>query len=351
MLYPKEIRKKLSCSFRSFIKRFLLINEAIKNSHQDSYFFEENRKSRTAIIFDNILHLIKYGEVNVFYFLYGLDRVDSNNGEYLDYRSFMISRNIKNKIGTATSQVILLRDKFLFYKYLSGVGISTPEIFAFEKGGTTFDDKLEVINMELLQPDDGYFAKDNGGECASYVRRIKKGSKFTFDGNVYPEKGIIFQKALKQSDELSLLNPSCLNTLRVVTINKDGAYYVLAAVLRIGTKATGNVDNWAAGGIAVAIDENGRLNKYAFYKPGYGNKVSKHPDTGIVFEEFIISHYTDAINLALKAHSKFYGIHSIGWDIAFTNDGPTIIEGNDNWEISLMQLCGPLKKQWINACK
>ena len=30
-------------------------------------------------------------------------------------------------------------------------------------------------------------------------------------------------------------------------------------------------------------------------------------------------------------------IHSIGWDIAFTENGPIFIEGNDNWEITGIQ--------------
>lgn len=33
-----------------------------------------------------------------------------------------------------------------------------------------------------------------------------------------------------------------------------------------------------------------------------------------------------------KAHSLFYGIHLIGWDVVVTDDGITLIEGNDNWD-------------------
>jgi hypothetical protein len=41
--------------------------------------------------------------------------------------------------------------------------------------------------------------------------------------------------------------------------------------------------------------------------------------------------------MSKKLHSFFYGIHSIGWDIAITEDGPVFIEGNDNWEIPTFQ--------------
>ena len=49
----------------------------------------------------------------------------------------------------------------------------------------------------------------------------------------------------------------------------------------------------------------------------------------------------------MSFHEKLGDIHSIGWDIAITKDGPIFIEGNDNWELSLMQACnGGLKGEF-----
>lgn len=49
------------------------------------------------------------------------------------------------------------------------------------------------------------------------------------------------------------------------------------------------------------------------------------------------------------AHKSLYGIHSIGWDVAITDQGPVLIEGNDNWEISIIQIDRGLKKEWENT--
>ena len=38
--------------------------------------------------------------------------------------------------------------------------------------------------------------------------------------------------------------------------------------------------------------------------------------------------------MAKELHSKLYRIHSVGWDIAITEEGPVFIEGNSKWEIS-----------------
>lgn len=41
----------------------------------------------------------------------------------------------------------------------------------------------------------------------------------------------------------------------------------------------------------------------------------------------------------MRFHTFLPSIHSIGWDIAITKDGPCFVEGNDNWEVSLVQIC------------
>ena len=41
-----------------------------------------------------------------------------------------------------------------------------------------------------------------------------------------------------------------------------------------------------------------------------------------------------------------YRSHSVGWDIAITENGPVFIEGNGLWEISLVQAVhGGMKKE------
>lgn len=96
--------------------------------------------------------------------------------------------------------------------------------------------------------------------------------------------------------------------------------------------------------------QNGLLKKYGFYKLKYGTKVATHPDSKIIFGQTEAPRYKEAVEIALKAAQCLYGIRAIGWDIAITADGPIIIEGNDNWEISLNQACDrPLRKEWEMA--
>ncbi len=57
------------------------------------------------------------------------------------------------------------------------------------------------------------------------------------------------------------------------------------------------------------------------------------------FDGTAIPHYWQAVDMAIDLHSKaFYGLYSIGWDIAFSPEGPVIIEGNENWGVDVLQL-------------
>lgn len=315
---------------------------------RSSYYPELPRKSRSRIIWDLTRWLFRYKEINSFYNLYGFDIAEParDMSQYQNYRSFIADRARGNKLGQIDSQVVLLRDKYLFYKYMSCNGLPVPRVFAVMKNGALYDENMNRIELSVLEEKKHYFIKDISGECASFVRKVSDFEEFR---QLLPElKGdYIFQEAIKQNLEMNRLNGKAINTLRIVTINKNGEAYPLTALLRVGTDHSGNVDNWAAGGLAVGIEEDGTLKERAFFKPVHGLSTRSHPDSGVVFSSFKVPYFKEAIRLSCKAHQFFYGVQTIGWDIAIEDAGPVFIEGNDNWEISLQQACDrPLRREW-----
>lgn len=328
------------------------IPAAIREAKADSYFSEQERKPYFSRLMDNLSWAFRYHESNPFYCLYGLDLVGHSDKEYSDYLSFMNIRNACNHAGKVDSQTILLRDKFLFYKYMNANGMPVPEVFAVVRNGVVYDIDLNPMSMDDLAQKTDYFVKDLDGECASFVKHIANYQEFNDVRSKLSKGSYILQKRMYQCDEMNVLNPKAINTMRVITINKDGKPFVFSALLRVGTEQTGNVDNWAVGGLSIGIEANGFLKEYGYYKPSYGLKADTHPDTGVVFREFQIPMFQEALDKACEAHKHFYGVHSIGWDVALSTDGPMFIEGNDNWEISMMQACDrPLKEAWLKACE
>ncbi len=139
----------------------------------------------------------------------------------------------------------------------------------------------------------------------------------------------IVQETINQHSEMSRLNSSSVNTIRVATFNSlRSSPEVIAAFLRIGRFGS-IVDNIMSGGLFIGIDlDSGMLNGNAFTELEYGGRVySKHPDSGVEFKGFTIPNFSDVKEMACQAASCISS-KLIGWDIAVTTNGPILIEGN-----------------------
>ena len=326
------------------------------NLNDSETYFPEigERKKKWTIIIEQIKHFVKYRSINNFYFLYGFDRINYRNvNDYVDYEKFRRKREVLNHRNN-NAPISLLRNKFLFGIFAEKMGILTPKNIAYIRNGKIYilQDNSEINLDEFVKCNNiDAFLKVIDGECADGVFHIIiNNGVITIDDNLITiddlrtlllNKSFILQKRIKQCEALSKLHPQSINTIRVETIwnIEKQQIEILPPLLRIGTKGK-SVDNWAVGGLAVMINlKESCLGKYGFYKPHFGTKVAMHPDTNIVFEGYEIPFMSEAIEQVKFLHSFLTDIHSIGGYIAITEQGPCIIEGNDNWEISLVQIC------------
>lgn len=148
---------------------------------------------------------------------------------------------------------------------------------------------------------------------------------------------IIQHSINNQIETYSRFHPHSINTTRIITVQHNDNIEVLSAFLRMGVNGR-HADNWSSGGIIVGVDiDKGVLEKWGFFKPGYGTKSTFHPNSKILFEGYNLPEWEEMVQYVKKAHSLFYGIHSIGWDVVVTEDGIMLIEGNDNWETVFTQ--------------
>ena len=118
--------------------------------------------------------------------------------------------------------------------------------------------------------------------------------------------------------------------------------HVFAHMLRVGINSVN--DNRATGGVGIGITDDGHLMKNGM---GHHFLVTKHPVTGFVFEGYQLPYWKEVKELVTNAHLLLPEITTIGWDVAITPDGPVLVEGNDNWEITGPQdTMGGLKEKW-----
>ena len=148
----------------------------------------------------------------------------------------------------------------------------------------------------------------------------------------------IMQEAVKQHDTLSMLNPSSLNTIRVVSFFFDNEVYILSCILRIGAP-NAKVDNVGAGGYACPIQMNGQLNAKAVNRKA---EWVEENSTGIRFSDVHLPEFKSIIETVKFAHKRLAHFKLIGWDMSVDTQGdPVMIEFNTCPGANQIS-CGPL---------
>lgn len=318
-----------------------------------NYYPEMDEKNKIKICWEQCLNILKYGAINEYYYLYGLNIKNFRlNEDYLVYLPFMRRRDELN-INSRHNSSCILRNKLYFGVFAKAFGIDTPENIAYIRKGDVLllgKGKHTTIDILVSQNSGTFFCKPMDGECGIGVFKLEvnngsikindKDSDITMLIKMLEGVDFLIQRCIIQHSALSKLHPSSINSMRLVTVRslKDKKIYVLPSILRIGTNGS-IVDNTSQGGVAVGFNlETGQLKEFGLQKPQFGLRLDTHPNSQIRFSEYTIPFIKEAVEQAKYFHS-FLDLHSIGWDIAIGENGPIFIEGNDNWEINGPQSC------------
>jgi len=142
----------------------------------------------------------------------------------------------------------------------------------------------------------------------------------------------IAEEVLIQHPELSKLNPSSVNSIRVLTYNGD----IIAAALRMGSNKS-IVDNLHSDGICGHID----LQSGVIDILGVDNNMNKylyHPNSRVLLPGFIIPNWDQLIACVKEAAGLVKQVKYVGWDVAVLEDGIAIIEGNHDPGHDIVQM-------------
>lgn len=317
-----------------------------------SYYPECKRKGWLRRYCELVWQRVTANTTNFYYYGYGMDRLDcAPTHDYVLNDEFW-QKVISQNYGWPTNHAILLRDKYLFALFMAAHKLPSPKIVAYANCGRFYigDKELpyDTWVSEIMKHGQDVFVKDATSCCAKGVTHVL--DNWPFDEKHFARGKFIVQQAVRNCNQINAIQPKSVNTLRIVTVvsKKTGKVELLSpGGLRVGGGA--DVDNWAAGGLFVGIDEDGTLQKHGFLKPDYTPPLrrDRQPQTGFAFERTAVPFYREAVELVKRAHSFMPEIVTIGWDVALTPDGPVLIEGNDDWELTLMQMvAGGLRKRF-----
>ena len=149
------------------------------------------------------------------------------------------------------------------------------------------------------------------------------------------EDALVFESVVNQTKQFSAFNESSVNTVRfMTTLWPDGSAKVIATWFKVG-RAGRCVDNAGSGGnVDAAVDvETGRIyNVVEFNGWRKAKEIECHPDSGTKMEGVIIENWQAIKDEVQRFQQCFPYCKAAGWDIAITDDGPVVVEGNDFWD-------------------
>ena len=277
---------------------------------------KENNKTISYVKRDMIKNFIKYG----------IGYTDYFKGNYINLteeekKNYITSKNYINvlKYLNPKEYRILTLNKLVFNKVFKD----------FLK--RDFIDIRTVTEEELknfLKNKEYIFAKpitDFGGHG---IKRIKvkdiKDIK-RFKKTLLSKKQYLLEEALKQHKILNEINPDCVASFRIITLYHKGKVYTFDNVLRVG------LDKDPA---LACFDGDMRINEDGTPASDMwddnGKKYDKHPLTGYEIKKLTkVPYVPEALEMVKEAAKLLPELRYIGWDVAITEKGPAIIEGNE----------------------
>lgn len=276
----------------------------------------KTKKSRLFLFFDIVFCGIKYQAGYLDYSLF--EMYDLNKKQ----RKTILTRGINNtyiKTYNNPSYTTSFSNKSEFNKLFQDY---------IKRDWIILNGSNQVALEEFLKDKKEVFAKPLNGTHGDNMQKIivnEWKNKNLYD---YLMKHHLFllEELVIQEQAMNQLNPSSINTIRVISIYKDNKAKIIAAYQRIGSGKI--VDNFNAGGMVAPINiKTGTIEYVAVNKKK--ESYEKHPITGTPIIGFQISNWKEVKELVLKAASVIPEVGLVGWDVAISNKGPLLIEGNE----------------------
>lgn len=222
--------------------------------------------------------------------------------------------------------------------------VNRPKTYVKNVNGFYYDDRNPITKEEAIDRcsnlKDAIIKPSVYGTWGEGVKLIHIDNGFIPEMNItVPDlfkqykKCFIVQSKLEQHPDLARLNPTSVNTIRVMSYRKENEVVILYAVIRIGRMGK-VVDNETAGGIKADIDlETGRIKGPAFGSPTEPNMPQT--DSGVVLDNYLIPSFPQVLDFVKDLHLRLPYFKMIGWDISVdTNGKPVMIEWNKSAELS-----------------
>lgn len=297
------------------LNKFKDINFDRFNRHVD-IIHQKSGKSKLHIKLSMIWNMLTMGTGYTDYF-----RADFINLSKSEKKTWATAKRFYKLLAYLNSEQysIVLGDKLLF-----------DEIFRDFLGRDFINLRTSSVDdfKKFLSDKQTVFAKDTLGECGHGISKLRV-SEIEDVEKLYhqlKENGqLLVEDAIIQADDLNEINPCVVNSFRIVTLYKDGKAQVISNALRINQDDTSVIG--CTNDLYFRLNEDGTIDGNVI--DDYANTYDAHPMTGKRFSDVKLNGVKEAFEMCCKAAERLPQVRYIGWDVAFSQNGPVMVEGNE----------------------
>lgn len=223
-------------------------------------------------------------------------------------------------------------DKNVLPLIAKAVDVKTPNVIFSRTCGLFRDCDYKFISMndatDILTKAGDVFIKPtvetgSGLNCKIINVNSRDNAAKIFDtlGNDF-----VVQEIVRCHDDIAKIYAGSVNTFRVISYIWHGQVRITPSLMRIG-QGGNYLDNAHAGGMFIAIDDDGALHDKAFTE--FNTQFTEHPDSHVKFAGCKIHAFPEVIKAARKLHEAIPQVGVINWDFTIDIDNkPVLLEGN-----------------------
>jgi len=289
----------------------------------------------------------------------------SRAGEYLSLRE---RENLQKSL-CPTEARGLVENKLRFFERCISNGLPTPSVKGVYRiretyippGVPVFQTRQELRDFLFSLPSGRYVVKplDGGHGWDVSAFDIENGLILDLSGTaIDPERlyrkveesghgsaGYLFQEFARPHPGLIPIMPGPgLGTFRIVTfLVGERSVEIPFAVVKIpvGNSVTDNFDAGYSGNWVCPVDvSTGRLGNAVGKRKGVPvfSEIERREDTGARFQGMEVPLWAEVKDTVTRAALVFSDLRTLGWDVAVTKDGPTLLESNWDWGENIIEV-------------
>ena len=251
-------------------------------------------------------------------------------------------------------------NKLLYTQLLAQLGIGTAETQALVSTHRNAGQMRVLRDADalaaFLQNDARYplFGKPHHGSLSEGSVRLtgcESGTLHIANGDSQPAAdfaaevmarypgGFILQTALDPHPDMAAIAGPAIGCIRVVTVNDGTGPAPAYAVWKLPAPRAMSDNFWQAGSLLAHLDlSTGSVTRCVIGTGLDQQEAATHPVSGAPIVGATMPHWDDTLRIACDAHAVFPEFGICGFDIAVTEDGPKVLECNDNPSHNLYQI-------------